>query len=80
MANFAAFVRRIKLSTKLIFLMSDATDIIMGGVIALCSIFDLELSNISNAGTLENAINILNFFYLHCIASNNTRLELPLTT
>ena len=49
----------------------------MGGVIALCSIFDLELSNISNAGTLENAIKILNFFYLHCIASNNTRLELP---
>ena len=76
MANFAAFLRRIKLITKLKFLMSDATDIIMGGVIALCSIFDLELSNISNAGTLKNAIKILNFF-LHCIASNNTRLELP---
>ena len=49
----------------------------MGGVIALCSIFNLELSNISNAGTLVNAIKILNFFYLHCTASNNTRLELP---
>ena len=36
----------------------------MGGVIALCSIFDLELSNISNAGTLENAMKILNFFYI----------------
>ena len=28
MANFAAFLRHIKLSTKLKFLMSDATDII----------------------------------------------------
>ena len=67
MANFEVFLRRIKLSINLLFLKSATADIILGGVIALCSIFDLELSNIYNAGTLENAIKISNFFTLYCI-------------